>query len=514
MNLKYLLCAIIVLLLVGCQSTKNDQNAQLLSPSHGYLIVNLPRFYTLIEVENITTKKKYTLTTNIKSSFGSWLPEGEYTISKIGTQSNLKGFPTIFIKSGSLTDMGSLVYFDLGDDQEIWIPKRLGNEQVLIGEHVAKYSPYLASQNNILWQPEKMPLSSKKAVISSGQGIVVNLIDAYVHSVQEGAFKKGLADEMDIDNFYNLAINVLPPLPSQIPALDSQRQLFYGAELGVIKKRDKKGQWSIIQTNQISNIHIVRKMSNGKLLAANEAQQIIVEAPGKWQVVSQFDNNEKIQDIDILGEKVYVVTAVYEDVNYILQGGNNYTLKVYEFNAADFSSKTEIYSNFRKWGARAHGRIVNNKYFIGLSPDLLDVIDLKTRMPISLTIPQKFTDFNVLGDIVTLYNQQGAFSDLFISKDEGQTWQELNTPPYIIGSILFETPTDGVAYRIASNFADVSFFLQKYDARANKWINISEAPRECKYMLHDADYFPRFCVTKSDTIMGYQNQQWQIESSF
>lgn len=514
MNLKHLFCAAIIFFLVGCQSTPKDQNAQLLSNSHGYLVVNLPRFHPNVEVTNIATKKKYTLTTRINNTSGLWLPEGEYAISKMGMQSKIKGFPTINVKTGTLTDMGSLIYFDLGDDQEIWIPKRLGNEEQLIAPHIAKYSPYLSNQNSIVWQPKKMPLPSKSLMTSSGQGLVVDLISVYVHSVQEGALKKGLSDELDADQFYNLAIKALPPIQSQIPASDNNQNLYYGAELGVIKKRDAKGQWDIIQTNQVSDIHIVRTLSNGKLLAANEAQQMIVEAPEQWQVVSQFENNEKIQDIDILGDKVYVITADYEDVNYIPFGGKNYTLKVYEFDAGNFASKKEIYSNFRKWGARAHGKIVNNKYYIGLSPELLDVIDLNTHQSENLNVPQKFTNFNVLGEIITLYNQQGAFSDLFISKNLGQTWQELSTPPYTIGSILFESPTNGTAYRIAANLADVSFFLQKYDAQKNKWHNFSEAPRECKFILHDAEYFPRFCVTKSDEIMSYQNKQWSKESSF
>ncbi|MGB0987985.1 MAG: hypothetical protein ACPGVL_12190, partial [Pseudoalteromonas spongiae] len=74
MNLKHLFCAAIIFFLVGCQSTPKDQNAQLLSNSHGYLVVNLPRFHPNVEVTNIVTKKKYTLTTRINNTSGLWLP--------------------------------------------------------------------------------------------------------------------------------------------------------------------------------------------------------------------------------------------------------------------------------------------------------------------------------------------------------------------------------------------------------------------------------------------------------
>ncbi|KZN35274.1 hypothetical protein N480_19715 [Pseudoalteromonas luteoviolacea S2607] len=516
MKFKILIFVFIFALLSGCQSTFKLQDAKLLSTNHGYLFVNFPRISSVLVVKNLHTHKTYALPTIYKDSRGLWLPEGEYKIVEIGNQRKIKGFPNITIKTGNVTNMGSLVHFNIGSDKELWLPKHLGYESDLLAQHKLKFTPYLDQSKTIEWAPKKMPTPSDVVIEGTGQGIIVGLINRYVHKAQQGELKEQLANEVNVDKFFDLAINTLPPVRNQIPGTDKNGNLYFGSELGVIKKRKSDGSWESIQTEIISEIHIVRSLNDGSLLAANHNRELLLNMQGshEWQVVARFSENENIEDIDIFEDKIYVATSVYDNVRYVISGGENYELKIYELSSSNFSDKSIIYKTQRKLGAQAHGKIVNGKYYIGLAPDLLNIIDLQSNKVSKLQLPESFSNFNISNQgTITLYTVQGAFSDLFVSEDNGQTWNELDTPPYTIGSIIFNTPQDGIAYRISANLADVSYILQKYNPNKNKWSNVSKAPDVCRYILHNDKYYPKFCVSKSDEIFSYQNGKWVKEVS-
>ena len=422
--------------------------------------------------------------------------------------------------------MGSLIYFNIGDGKQVWLPKHLGYEKDLLKQHELEFRPYLNQNKSLTWKVKKTP-NFTDVVGPSGQGIIENMILQYAHSVQQGELKKSLYEEQDIDKFYELAVKTLPPIHNQLPGVDNKGNLYFGAELGVIKKRKNDGSWESIQTNVISDINIVRYLPDGSLLVANKNGEILLGLDNntKLEVVTKFSENENIKDIDILDDKVYVVTSVYYS-NGIpnTSGGENFELKVYESTISNLDKKSIIYNNKREIGhldhtrmvlgyVPPHAKIVDGSFYIGLGPDSLDVIELKSKKITHLKLPQKFTDFNVSGKgVITLYNRQGAFSDLFISNDNGETWSELKTPTYTIGSIFFETPEKGHAYRISAGAFDVTYILQKYQPKKKKkWLDISKAPEDCKYILHDEKYYPKFCVSKSDEIYSFSNGEWYKE---
>ncbi|RZQ51217.1 hypothetical protein C1E23_20730 [Pseudoalteromonas phenolica] len=409
--------------------------------------------------------------------------------------------------------MGSLIYFNIGDGKQVWLPKHLGYEKDLLKQLELEFKPHLNQSKALKWTVKKTP-NLTDVVGPSGQGIIENMILRYAHSVQQGKLKKSLYEEQDIDKFYELAVKTLPPIHNQLPGIDNMENLYFGAELGVIKKRKNDGSWESIQTNVISDINIVRYLPEGSLLVANKNGEILLGLDNntKWEVVTKFSKKENIEDIDILDDKVYVVTSVYDGLPF-MAGGENYELKVYELSASSLENRSIIYSENRKLGYLPHAKIIDNNYYIGLAPDSLDVIDLNTKKINQLKLPQKFTDFNVSDKgVITLYNRQGAFSDLFISNDNGGTWSELKTPTYTIGTIFFETPEKGHAYRISTGAFDVTYILQKYQPKKRKkWVNVSKAPEDCKYILHDEKYYPKFCVSKSDEIYSISSGEWYKE---
>jgi hypothetical protein len=506
---------LLVMLFTACKSTPVIQDAKLLSTNHGYIFINFPRNQMEVEVKNILTKKKYILYTDHKGTSGLWLPQGDYSINKIGDYTDIKGFADISIKTGYITNLGSLIYFEIGDGKAVWIPKHLGHENKLLARDELKFRPYLNKNKIKNWLPKNMPQPFHIDVKSRGQGITMAAIDLLINKADQGELKDSLLKRNDVNDFYDIAMKTLPPIQYQIPGVDNIGNLYFGAELGLIKKRNKNGEWQTIQTKIISEIHIVRYLNDGRLLAANKNGELLINygEGSEWEIVTNFEN-DNVEDIDILGGKIYVMTSNYENSPYILFGGNNYQLKVFELNSDNFKSKHLLYNMKKDRASLPHGKIINSKYFVGLSPDLLDVIDLKSKKIIKLKLPEKFSNFNVSNEgVITLYAIQGAFSELFISNDNGQIWKELDTPPYTIGSIFFETPQKAIAYRISANLFDVSYIIQKYDYKKDKWFNISNAPDSCKYILHNENYFPNFCVSKSDEIFSYKDNKWTKDTN-
>ncbi len=519
MKLTHFILLAVSVLLSACQTTSQPQNPQLLSQTHGLLFVHFPRLMPRLTVRSVKGNDSYSLETDgLNKTARLWLPPGEYVLDYAGFGvggTKLNGYPHIQINTGQMTSLGGLINFGVGEGQSIWLAKSFDQTETLANDQLKQYANLFKTEQVIRWAPDFVPRITDMQRRSSGQGLIVDWLTQYSDSQAQGQLNKALRDTKDIDTFYALAVKSLPPFARQAPAVDDEKSLYYGADLGQIKKRTTDGVWTTLDTGALQAIAKVYWF-NGKLIAAGYTKTLYIsEDKGQsFKVLKTFLPAEIIVDIDSSNDHLYVLTTRAAEPATPSTSTLKFEVIVYKGAATALENLAAIKS-IPHAGVTLRdpkAELVNNRYYVGLEPKQLKFMNIDDEQWFDIPTPQKFTTFNVSdNEVITLFNIQGAFSDLFISTDRGQHWQELNTPSYVIEDIFFNTTTEAISHRTEPNAFTVSFFVQKYLAGADKWQNITKAPDECKYMVENEFRLATFCVTKSDTILSFKNSQWVKE---
>jgi hypothetical protein len=129
-----------------------------------------------------------------------------------------------------------------------------------------------------------------------------------------------------------------------------------------------------------------------------------------------------------------------------------------------------------------------------------------------LAPPGKLANFGVSGNgVVTAFTPAGLFSKLYVSDDQGNSWQKYAAPPLIIRDIDFVSKSSGRATRSAPGAFLVTQELLTYDTTKNHWNKMSEAPQGCIRILHDDLREPKFCLTNGGSILSKREDQWIVE---
>jgi len=509
---------LLLIFLLGCASTSEPQDPDVLSNTHGYVFVHFPRTHPGLEVKAIKNKKKYSLELNhLNKTSGLWLPEGTYRLSKAfyGVGGNgFEGYPSIEVKAGQVTSLGSLINFSVGEDKNIWLQKSFSLTKELEQQYIKKFSKNLASNELNHWKLLKIPEINTVTRNSSGQGLIVDWMLSYTDSNQEGKLKNKLLSETNVESFYSTALKTLPPFSRQEPAEDKLKNLYYGAELGQIKKRSAKGVWTTINTGSLENISKVYWLDD-ILYAASINKRVIrsLDNGTTWEVISSFPAEELILDIDHYKDHLYILTSQKTDA--ASAEGLGFVVTIYKTSTHNFDNISVI-KHIPHEGVILRdpkAEIANGHYYVGFEPTILKYMNITTGKWFDVPLPQKFTTYNVANNgLISLFNIQGAFSDLFISENQGISWSELDTPSYIIEDVFFTSKGQGVSHRTEMNAFSLSFFIQQYNAVKGKWVNISKAPDECKYLIENKERLASFCVTKSDGILSFKNNKWLPES--
>ncbi|MFT5759495.1 MAG: hypothetical protein ACI9LM_004262 [Alteromonadaceae bacterium] len=526
MQLRSLSIFILLFILSGCVSTSKPQDPQVLSKNHGFAFVHFPRVHPSISLKSLSTKKSYDLRYNGENDTASlWLPAGQYELEEVSYSADsltsktvkLTGYPKIFIKEAEIINLGSLINFNVGEGKDVWLPIPSKESQLLANAELKKHSLFLRKNAVIQWKPIKLPDINKGRSSGSGLGLIADLGLAYSNRLQEGLLKNKLLAINDIDSFYKVIIKLLPPIIDQEPSYDKTGNLYLGADLGQIKKRTPKGIWTSIDTGTLDSISKVY-WYQGSLFAVADDNKILVSKSEDtpWQEYTQVGTNQVIYDLDGINDDLIILSATKERSGNIFILGQDFTLSV---NRANYNNAANIHliKNIEQQGdvfKKPKGVINNGIYYLGLMPDIFTSVNLNTMQWRDIKLPQQFSSFRIAeNNVITLLNSQGAFSDLFISENSGDDWQELNTPSYIIQDVFFSDNTNGFAYRISMGVFSVEHILQQFNATKETWHDITQAPQACKYIFAHKIDRPILCLTTSDSMLSFKDNKWTLEVS-
>jgi hypothetical protein len=128
----------------------------------------------------------------------------------------------------------------------------------------------------------------------------------------------------------------------------------------------------------------------------------------------------------------------------------------------------------------------------------------------ALVLPDEFTSFNISPTgVLTLIRTMGLYSDVFVSLDLGQHWQEVDAPSFV-QDVEFQSLDDAIAIKIEMNAFSTTGVVQTYDRKRDKWFDIAEAPEECRYLLKGNQGPLAYCVTSLSTVLSF-DKDWKAE---
>lgn len=289
---------ILISLLHGCATPQIPPEQ--LSKTHGYLYASFPKGTQGKTLTLKSLRGEFTLnkrSDNNLDALGEWLPEGEYKVHKWGS-SNWGEYPTITVKSGKLTDLGSFIPLQIGDNEYVMLPFRHKDLSAGPQNALNEYSNALKSDQPIYWNPTQPPLPIKDDTTNSGLGIIVDAMLEYDRHVNKSPISKRLRTASSLDELFTLAKETTPPLYSE-PAIDEHLNLYYGADLGQLRVRKTDAIWSSIDTGAIRPVtsvavhgqHILSGFDDGSVRKSSDEGR-------SWSEVLSLGKNKIVVDID------------------------------------------------------------------------------------------------------------------------------------------------------------------------------------------------------------------------
>jgi hypothetical protein len=518
---KHLYVLALCALLGACATAPIQQSASELAPTHGYVYVNLPKggSGTFLTLRSLSDQKKYTLLARNDpgaNAYGFWVLAGEYEVYQWGAE--LWGpYPSVTVKPGQITDLGSLVQISLGGYEFVMLPLQVPEFSHHVEAAVSEYRSVLSTTTLIEWQPSAPPQPMIMRAPATGLGLIGDLLIEYSRRVNKPSLNSQLKAAKTIPEFLAIAKTAATPLVDDV-ASDGPGTLYYPADYGQIRVRNAAGEWSAIDTGTLHRLTAAEYVSGRLVAGAHDGSIRISEDGGKtWRKAASVPNNDAVIDIDRVGSRWFVMAA-HPSMRFGLEMTDRLSLYVSE--SDDFSglkllkeATTDpnlVALNFQ--GERAEA--VGNYYFVLMSPALLR-LDLNTMELRDISPPVRMDGFRTsrTSNLITAWRQQGMFSKLFVSSDFGDSWREYDAPPYIIHQIYFETPSDGRAVRMAAGAFTGTLEMFKYDSSKNNWTKTHEAPRGCNFMFHDDAGIARFCITAGGSILSYVDDKWSMEFS-
>ena len=511
------------LVLAGCAQAPVTQSPADLGATHGFVHVSLPNSRGLL-LRSVASGQEYNVvrqTAHGPYAYGLWLPPGEYEVVGLRNPDGSK-YLTVSSNRGRLTDLGGVVRLEIGGYEFMVLPIRHPEIAAETRQATQTLLPYLTTAEPIEWKPLVPPQALKNANPPTGLGLVADLLMDYTRHVNKPSLNQQMKEAKTIDEAFHRALASVPPQTDE-PGSDADASLYYGAELGQIRVRKRDGQWVSLDTGTLQAITAVEV--NGRSLVAGTARgEIRISEDGKtWQRRFSFAPEESVVDIDRIGSRWIVVTARLTTLvtPYMAPGVTMQStdlIKVYSTTKEDVSDlallreialKEKIFVS-RGMGLR--GQHTGGIYYLSDGNDLLR-LDLQTLQWSSKTPGHRVDGINVAPTTgtLTVYRQQGAFSKLHVSTDQGATWRPADTPPYIFYDVYFESPGNGLATRWNTGAFSATIEFMKYDAAADRWQKTHDAPPGCVRILRDADNVQRFCVTSGNSVLNYVDGKWVVE---
>jgi hypothetical protein len=506
--------AAVLLFLASNVYAAKETDAAKLAETHGYVRVSLPQLQApqTFKLRNLKTKKTIGFKHQPEDgpySFGAWMPEGEYELPDTPGP--------IAVKRGEMAELGAVLQIQLGGYEYVWLP--LQHKEAAAEAEAAKTRLGSFIGNVTTWQATAPSQPIKMPIPYSNQGLVVDLLESYARKVNKPSLAKQLREARTFDTLIPLARQAAAPLVEE-PGVDGQSNFYYGADFGQIRVRHADGTWGVVDTGTLDEIAGVE--GSDSRLAAGTRRGLILTSPdlgATWTQVKQLGRDEIVADIDRVGTRWFVIAPQSAGLAdpWTLAG----RVRVYSATADDlsdlallkeFSIPKNTFGRLIGIARPIVGQAQGNTYLINAMKEL-HALDTTTMTWRTLSAPHTISSFQISRDgaLITINKIQGAFSKMSMSNDGGATWKPYSRPPYVISDAVFETPESGEAMRINLGAFASALELYSYDPKIGDWRKTGETPPGCQFMLRDASYRQRFCLTTGGTILDQKEGGWTVE---
>lgn len=487
-----------------------QQSAASLRQSNGYVVVALPRLLgvgaagvTLRPVGGGTDYVLAPLVTN-NEVLALWVPPGQYEIVEMVGPTKGKYDP-IEVKAGQVTDMGGIVWADIGNNERVLLPL---HHQELTAAVTAATEPLnaLSMGERIEWKPTTPPMIQKVSTSSAVPGLVVAAINAYVDHVNKTPVRAQLHAAKSLDEFTKLY------LPSAAPVLggssvDAAGAVYLGGNFGYLRKRDTTGAWRSIDTGTMSPLtaveaagdRVVVGTHNGLLLTSADNAQT-------WNRLHQFEKKETVLNIHRAGNEYLVLTGKFVGEATGRSAAMD-SMQIYVLNLSTMAPKLlrkiELPKRINWFQIGYLQASLAGNYYLVNTLESIERFDLSARTWKTVSAPHDVTHLRSAhnGGIVTAFKAQGVFSKLSISTDFGGSWKAMETPPYPVNDIQMESTEVGYASRWDIGTFASAMQLTQYDPGSKSWKPTWTAPvATCLRTLRDGSGNEQLCVTGNGSI--------------
>ncbi|CAB3965889.1 hypothetical protein BCO9919_02022 [Burkholderia cenocepacia] len=506
--------------LFGCANAPVSQSPSQLAATHGYVYVSIPKESAIDYVQLESLKENSTFLLQPHPGFdsngaGLWVPAGEYRLAKWQNY-KLNDYPKIEVQQGRITDLGGLIQLPIGGYRFVVLPVKHREFDENLKSIQNEYQSVLVSKDPIEWEVQKAPASIETLYPLTGLGLLADLLMDYERHVNMPAISKQLADAKTVNDFLLLWKTAAPPLTRKFEH-DASGNLYYGADMGQIRVRGPQGGWRALDTGSLHEVTAVK--ADGKALVAgfdNGVIRVTEDGGVSWKTLAAMGGDARIVDIDRKANQWFVAVArgvvngaVWKEVNNI---------EVYQSGSNNLRDLVKIKQIGGEKGFKAinvfPGQVesTDDFYYVGTPSQLLRM-NLSTKAWAPVTPPTDMTGFHAssASGVLTAYHAQGAFSKLYLSSDNGESWVKYNTPPYVFSDIRFDNLSDGRAVRWNMGAFSSDLELREFDRQGGSWKTLTEAPHGCRRMLPDTTGMPRFCITAAGSILSYTDSKWSVE---
>ena len=513
--------ALAAALLSGCASVPEPvQNADQLKATHGFVRVTLPfgdsQYRPVLQALNggaqHELKRNEALGSNV---FGLWLPAGSYEFPELANTDGSK-YLAVQVKAGQMTELGALVPIQLGGYEFITLPIRHAEVDADSARALAQLSPHLSNRQPLDWRPAAPPKPGKITTPPSGLGLIADLLSDYERHLNKPALNKRLKEQTSIDEMYLLALTALPPQAEE-PAVDDKGNLYFGADLGQVRKRARDGSWTSLDTGTLQSITAVAAHGT-RLLAGTQRGAILASDDGgkTWRQTAATKGGEAVLGMDRVGATWIVSTAkltLHPLFGFHMPGQLDILMTTSDdLGGLVLSKQVKVLSAVPMNQSRSFKtKVWGNGYYVNALNEAWR-LDAPSMQWSPIKLPHNASTFNVAANgTLTATVIQGAFSKLSVSTDSGATWLRRDTPSYPIYDVDFSSATAGLATRWNTGLFTSSIEFMRYDAAKDSWIKTHDAPGGCVKILRDAAWAQRYCLSSGGSILNHVDGKWVVE---
>lgn len=495
----------------------------------------IKRFETIVVQADAPRGKRYELTAVNRApiyydlfqstlAFGDRLPAGRYRlISLVGHAGTMSAqasiadrLPTFEVVAGAVTDLGILVFQDIGDSKALLIPIHdVDTTSTVLRRSFPDAVATFEGHDGPAWDPANgwQPKPIEFGGVSTGLGLIADLL---VAGTSDSTPSQAQANWGEVTTLSQGVERVrASTMTLSMPAYASDGSVYFGSTLGQVLRRFPDGKWQQTDTRWLAEISAITVAGDDELLIGTEFGDIYsmhVDGSGLRLVASVPDRGRVVDVKRLPGGTWFVATRTYD------QKESEANTRVFQGEALDRLTPEAVNSltqagtgtwtqPVRVPASTAMGRA---GYYVGVETLESDTFDFQTRTWTKVTKgkPQRILANNA-GDVL--------FSDFpaLYSTDQGKTWSALNAPRGLLGLHMFDASNAMTLVPARFRGNAVQIVMVSHDA-GKTWaqVDASALPGQpCFGMTWYLDSEKRmFCTFLDRGVYSYvEGGQWQLD---